>query len=126
LSILGRITARWLVGLLVVLIVLAHVSDAGRTARSGYDFGQAVLSPGERADPVLVSEAPQVDIRFRGGDKQPLVGSKPAGDAVLPNSLSLVPSGTSRTPHAAQATTHVRMAWYVPGQRAPPTEFPKA
>lgn len=125
-SILGRITARWLVGLLAVLIVLAHVSDAGLTARSGYDLGQAVLSPGERNDPALVSEAPQVDIRFRGGDKQPLVGGTSADDALLPAALRVIPSGTSRIQLSATAKTHVRIGLFVPGQRAPPTAFPKA
>ena len=125
-NILGRFTAHWLVGLLAVLTVLAHVSDAGRVARSGFDLGQAILSSGDLSQPVLASEAPRGEIRFNGGDRQPHVGGKPAGDAVLPATLSLVPPGTSRTPYPAPATTHIRNSFFVPGQRAPPTVLPKA
>ncbi|MFN3549714.1 MAG: hypothetical protein ACK4U0_19695 [Mesorhizobium sp.] len=125
-NILDRITARWLVGLVVVLTMLAHGSDAGRTARSGFDLGQAILSAADPTQPVLASEAPQGEIRFSAGDRQPHVGGKPAGDAILPSTLSLVPPGASRTPHVAPSTTLVRVALFVPGQRAPPTVLPKA
>lgn len=125
-NILGRITARWLVGLVAVLTVLAHMSDAGRTARSGFDLGQAVLSSGDLSQPVLASEAPQAEIRFNGGDRQPYVGGKAAGDAVLPATPRGLGPERSRASRSTAATTPVRAAFFVPGQRAPPTPLQKA
>lgn len=125
-NILGRITARWLVGLLAVLTVLAHVSDAGRTARSSFAVGQAVLSSGDLDQPVLASEAPQSEIRFNGGDKQPHVGGKSAGDAVLPAAPRDVATERSRASSSTPAKTPIRNAFFVPGQRAPPAPLQKA
>ena len=125
-NILGRITARWLVGLFAVLTVLSHASDAGRTARSGFDLVHASLSSGELVQPTLASAAPQGEIRFRAPDKQPLAGGKSVDDAVLSAATPAVPSGGSATPPVAHATTHVGNAVFVPGQRAPPAVFPKA
>jgi hypothetical protein len=125
LNILGRFTARWLVGLLAVLTVLSHVSDAGRTARSGFDLGQAILSAVDPAQPVLASEAPQGEIRFGAGDKQPHVGGKPAGDAVLPAAPRDVGSERSSTSRSTAAKTPIRNAFFVPGQRAPPPPLQK-
>lgn len=125
-NILSRFTARWLVGLLAVLTVLSHLSDAGRTARSGFDLGQAVLSSGDPSQPVLASEAPRAEIRFNGGDGQPHVGGKSAGDAVLAASPRGFQPGRSRASLATAAATPIRAAFFVPGQRAPPTPLQKA
>ena len=125
-NILCRFTARWLVGLLAVLTVLSHLSDAGRTARSGFDLGQPILSAADPTRPVLASEAPRNEFRFSAGDKRPHIGGKSADNAVHPATPSLVPPGVTRTPHAARATTPIRAAFFVPGQRAPPPVLPKA
>lgn len=125
-NVLSRITARWLVGLLAVLTVLAHLSDAGRTARSGFDLGQAVLSSVDPAQPRLTSEAPQGEIRFRAGDRQPHLGGKPAGDAIQSAEWQALAPARSRALPAREATAHVRAASFVPGQRAPPAALPRA
>jgi hypothetical protein len=120
LNILNRFTARWLVGLLVVLTVLSHVSDAGRIAQSGFGLGQAVLSSGDPVQPVLASEAPQGEIRFRAGDGQPHVGGKPAGDAVVSSARLAVPQGAPLAAVSREAPAPVGRASFAPGQRAPP------
>ncbi|MDN2581957.1 hypothetical protein [Aquibium sp. ELW1220] len=125
-NILNRFTARWLVGLLVVLTVLSHLSDAGRVAQSGFGLGQAVLSSGDLRQPVLASEAPQGEIRFRAGDRQPHVGGKPAGDAVISSARLAEPQGAPLAPDSREAPAPVRSASFAPGQRAPPAVLPKA
>lgn len=125
-NILSRFTARWLVGLLVVLTVLSHVSDAGRAAQSGFGIGQPVLSSGALAQPVLASEAPKSEIRFGPGERQPHVGGKPAGDAIASSARLAVPQGTPLAPDAREAPAPVRSASFVPGQRAPPALLPTA
>ncbi|RST88489.1 hypothetical protein EJC49_00330 [Aquibium carbonis] len=123
---LGRITARWLVGLLAILTVLAHVADAGRTAGSGYNLGQPVLSSGDHADPVLVSNGPQVDLRLRAGDTQPPPDGSSADDAMLSARRGFIPTGKGRIARFVGTVPSVRRASFVPGQRAPPTVFSRA
>ncbi len=125
-TILSRITARWLVGLLAVLTVLAHVSDAGRTARSGFDLGQPVLSSGDHTQPRLAADASQGEIRFRAVDTQPHVGGKAAGDAILAAERQAIAPGRSRATPVRPAAARVRAASVVPGQRAPPAVLPTA
>lgn len=120
-NILNRFTARWLVGLLVVLTVLSHVSDAGRVARSGFDLGHPVLSSGDLQQPALASEAPQGEIRFAAGDRQPHVGGKPTGDAILPSARLPLLQGAVLAAAAREVPASVRSATFAPGQRAPPT-----
>ena len=125
-NILARFTARWLVGLLVALTVLSHVSDAGRAAQSGFGLGQPVLSSGSLAQPVLASEAPKGELRSGPGDRQPLLGGKPAGDAFVSSARPVPASGKPLAPDGREAPAPVRGASFVPGQRAPPTSPPTA
>jgi len=126
LNVLGRITARWLVGLLAVLTVLAHVSEAGRTARTGFDLGPAFLSSADPGQSALASEAPQGEFRFKANDRQPLVGGKAADHALPSTGAHHIPPGGLPVQQAAQGAAPVRSAFFVPGQRAPPRLLPKA
>jgi len=126
LNVLTRFTARWLVGLLVVLTVLSHASEAGRTAQSGFEVGQPVLSSADPVQPALASGAPQGEIRFGAGDRQPHVGGKPAGDAIA-SSVPWVPEpGAPIEPASREAPAPARSASHAPGQRAPPAVLPQA
>jgi hypothetical protein len=126
LNVLGRITARWLVGLLAVLTVLAHVSEAGRTARAGFDLGPAFLSSADPGQSALASEAPQGEFRFKAHDRRPHFGGKAADHALPSTAVHHIPPGGLPVRHAARGATPVRSAFFVPGQRAPPRLLPTA
>lgn len=125
-NVLTRFTARWLVGLLVVLTVLSHASEAGRTAQTGFGVGQPILSSGDLRQPALASAAPQGEIRFGKGDRQPHVGGKPAGDAIASPAPWAPQPGAPIAPVYREAPAPVRSASHAPGQRAPPAVLPKA